>query len=55
MPIEPYLSNSLNRSFQTMAFAMRSPLQWRPSNRKLAVCLTRNEINKAYSNMIIDY
>ena len=38
-----------------MAFAIRSPMQWRPSNRKLAVCLTGNEINKAYSNMNIDY
>ena len=51
MPIEPYLSNSLYKSFLTMAFAIRSPMQWRPSNRKLAVCLTGNEINKAYSNI----
>ena len=55
MPIEPYLSNSLCKSFLTMAFAIRSPMQWRPSNRKLAECLTGNEINKAYSNMNIDY
>ena len=56
MPIEPYLSNSLYKSFLTimMAFAIRSPMQWRPSNRKLAVCLRGNEINKAYSNMNID-
>ena len=46
-PIEPYLSNSLYKSFLTMAFVIRSPIQWRPSNRKLAVCLTGNEINKA--------
>ena len=37
-----------------MAFAIRSPMQWRPSNRKLAVGLTESEINKAYSNMDID-
>ena len=55
MPIEPYLSNSLYKSFLTIAFAIRSPMQWRPSNRKLAVCLTGNEINKAVSNMISDY
>ena len=55
MPIEPYLSNSLYKSFITMAFAIRSPMQWRPSNRKLAVCLTGNEIYKSYSNMKIDY
>ena len=30
------------------------PMQWRPSNRKLSVCLTGNKINKAYSNMHID-
>ena len=54
MPIEPYLSNSLYKSFLTMSFAIMSPMQWRPSNRKLAVCLTGNEINKAYSNMNID-
>ena len=54
MPIGPYLSNSLYKSFLTMAFATRSPMQWRPSNRKLAVCLTGNEINRAYSNMNID-
>ena len=55
MPIEPYLSNSLYKSFLTMVFAIMSPMQWRPSNRKLAVGLTGNEINKAYSNMNIDY
>ena len=55
MPIEHYLSNSLYKSFLTMPFTIRSPMQWRPSNRKLAVCLTGNEINKAYSNMNIDY
>ena len=54
MPIKHYLSNSLYKSFLTMAFAIRSPMQWRPSNRKLAVCLTGNEINKAYSNINID-
>ena len=54
MPIEPYLSNSLYKSFLTMAFAIRSPKQWRPLNRKLAVCPTGNEINKVYSNMNID-
>ena len=54
MPIEHYLSNSLYKSFLTMAFAIRSPMQWRPSNRKLDVCLTGNEINKAYCNMNID-
>ena len=54
MPLEPYLSNSLYKSFLTMAFAIRSPMQWRPSNRKLAVYLTGNEINKAYNNMNID-
>ena len=55
MPIEPYLSNSLYKNFITMAFAIRLPMQWRPSNRKLAEYLTGNEINKAYSNMNIDY
>ena len=55
MTIEHYLSNSLYKSFLTMAFAIRSPMQWRPSNRKLAVCLTGNEINKAFCNMNIDY
>ena len=55
MPKEPYLSNSLYKSFLTMAFAIRSPMQWRQSNRKLAVCLTGNKMNKAYSNMNIDY
>ena len=54
MPIEPYLSNSQYKSLLTMAFAIRSQMQWRPSNWKLAVCLTGNEINKAYSNMNID-
>ena len=29
-----------------MARAIRSPMQWRPSNRKLSVCLTRYEIKK---------
>ena len=37
-----------------MTFDIRSPMQWRPSNRKLAVCLTGNEINKAYSSVHID-
>ena len=55
MPIEPYLSNSLYKNFLIMEFAIRSPMQWRPSNRKLAECLTGNEINKAYSYMNIDY
>ena len=55
MPIEHYLSNSLHKSFLIMEFAMKSPMQWRPSNRKLAVCLTGNEINKAYSYMNIDF
>ena len=54
MPIEPYLSISLYKSFLTMAFATRSPMQWRQSNQKLTVCLTGNETNKAYSNMNID-
>ena len=51
MWVEPYLSNSLYKSFQTMVWAIESPMQWRPSNRKLSVCLTGNEINKAYSNI----
>ena len=55
MPKEQYLSNSLYKSFLTMAFAIRSPMEWRPSNRKLAVCLTGNEINKSYCNMNIVY
>ena len=55
MPIEHYLSNSLYKNVLTMAFVIRSPMQWRPPNRKLAVCLTGNEINKAYSNMNIGY
>ena len=56
MRIEPYLSNSLCKCFLIMAFkfAIRSTMQWRPSNRKLAVCLTGNEINKAYSYKNID-
>ena len=53
MPIKPYLFNSLYKSFLILAFAIRSPMQWRPSNRKLAICLTGNEINKAYSNIIL--
>ena len=53
MPIEPYPSNALYKIFLTIAFAIRPPMQWRPSNRKLAVCLTGNEINKAYRNMNI--
>ena len=53
MWIEPYLSNPLYKIFLIMACAIRSPMQWRPSNRKLSVCLTENEINKAYSNMNI--
>ena len=55
MPIKHYLSNSLYKSVLTMAFAIRSPMPWRPFNRKLAVCLTGNEINKAYCNMDINY
>ena len=54
MWIEPCLSHSLYKSFQTMVCTIRSPMQWRPTNRKLSVCLTKNEINKAYSNMAID-
>ena len=45
MWIEPYLSHSLYKSFQIMVCSIRSPMQWRPLNRKLAVCLTGNEIN----------
>ena len=52
--IEPYLSNSLYKSFLIMVCVIRSPMQWRPSNRKLSVCLTGNEINRAYSDMNID-
>ena len=37
-----------------MAFAIRSQMQLRPSNQKLAACLTGNEMNKAYGNMNID-
>ena len=37
-----------------MVCAIRSPMQWRPSNRELAVCLAGYEINKSYSNMQID-
>ena len=33
---------------------IRSPMQWRPLNRKLSVCLTGNEINNANSNIKID-
>ena len=51
MWIEPYLSHSLYKSFQTMVCAIRSPMQWHPSNRKLYVCFTGNEINKAFSNI----
>ena len=40
--IERYLSHLLYKSFQTMVSAIRSPIQWRPPNRKLAVCLTGN-------------
>ena len=50
MLIEPYLSNSLYTSFLIMVCAIRSLMQWRPSNRKLSVSPTGNEINKAYSN-----
>ena len=46
MPIEPYLSNSLYKSSLAMAFAIGSPMQWRPSNRKLAACLTGNEMKR---------
>ena len=52
--IKPYLSNSLYKSVLIMTCAIRSPMQWRPSNRKLSVCLTWNEMNKAYRNMNID-
>ena len=54
MWIEPYQSHSLCKSFQTMVCVIRLPMQWRPSNRKLSVCLSGNEINKAYSNIKID-
>ena len=54
MWIEPSLSYSLYKIFQTMACAIRSPMQWHPSNRKLAVCLTGNELNKVYCNMQIE-
>ena len=52
--MEPFLSNSRNKSLLIMVCAIRSPMQWRPSNRKLPVCLTGNEVNKAYSDMSID-
>ena len=55
MWIEPYLYHSLYKSFQIMVCAIRSPMQWRPTNRKLSLCLTGNEINKAYCNMNIDW
>ena len=54
MWIEPYLSHSLYKNYQIMVSAMRSPMHWRPLKRKLSVCLTGNEINKAYSNMELD-
>ena len=54
MWVEPYLSNLLYKSLQTMACAIRSPMQLHPSNPKLSVCLTGNEINKAYSNIKTD-
>ena len=34
MWVEPYLSNSLYKSFLITACAIRSSMQWRPSNRK---------------------
>ena len=46
MWIEPYLSHSLYKSFQAMVYAIRWPIQWRPSNQKLPVCLTGNEKTK---------
>ena len=52
--MEPFLSNSLYKNFLIMVCAIRSPMQWRPSNRKLTVFLTGNEINKTYSDMNID-
>ena len=55
MWIEPYLSHSLNKSFQIMVSAVRSPMQWRPSNRKLSIRLTGNEINNTYNNMKLDW
>ena len=55
MWIEPYRYHSLYKRFQIMVCAIRSPMQWRPTNRKLSLCLTGNEINKAYSNMNIDW
>ena len=54
MWVEPYLSNSLYKRLQTMECAIRSPIQWRPSNRKVSVCLTGSEINKAHSNIKSD-
>ena len=45
--IEHYLSNSLYKKFLIMAHVIRSPMQWSPSNRKLSVCLTGNEIKEA--------
>ena len=52
--IERYLSHLLPKSFQTMVSAIRSPMQWRPPNRKLAACITENEIHKTYSDVKID-
>ena len=52
--MEPFLSHSLYKSFLIMVCAIRSPMQWCPSNWKLIVCLTGNEVNKAYSDMSID-
>ena len=52
--MEPFLSNTLYKSFLIMVCAIRSPMQWRPSNRKLTVCLTGNKVNKANSDMSID-
>ena len=42
------------QNFPNHGMCFRSPMQWRPSNRKLSVCLTGNEINKASSNIKID-
>ena len=51
MPIEPYLSNSMYKSFLTMAFAIRSPMQWRLSIRvelNLLFYVTINDISVIY-------
>ena len=45
-----HMDRTLSVNF-SMTGVIRSSMQWRPSNRKLSVCLTGNEINKACSNM----